>query len=168
MTKLHDQSGTSARALEFAILTAARSGEVLGAHWDEIGEGIWTVPATRMKGGRQHRVPLSHAAASILEQQRQHRTSDFIFPGAKAGAPLSNMALAMALRRMKVDVTAHGFRSTFKDWASERTSFPGEVSEMALAHSIGDKTEAAYRRGDLFAKRVELTACWASFCSTKL
>ena len=164
MVRLRDQTGTSARALEFAILTAARSGEVLGAKWDEIGDSLWTVPAVRMKGGRQHRVPLSAAAAAVLEQQRAHRTCDFIFPGVKAGCPLSKMTLALVLRRMKVDVTAHGFRSTFKDWASERTAFPGELSEMALAHSVGDKTEAAYRRGDLFQKRVELMVSWESHC----
>jgi integrase len=165
MARLREQSGVAARALEFTILTAARSGEALGAQWSEIGGGTWAVPPSRMKGRRLHRVPLSEAATRVLDAQRVAGfDGPHVFPGAKLGATLSNMALAMTLRRMGVAVTAHGFRSTFRDWAAERTHFPREVCEMALAHAIGDATEAAYRRGDLFEKRRELMDAWASFC----
>lgn len=166
IARLREAAGISARALEFAILTAARSGEVLGAKWAEVDleRGLWTVPAARMKGGREHRVPLSARAISILEQMAALRSNDFIFPGTKRDAPLSVMALSMALRRLGIAETAHGFRSTFRDWAAERTSFPGEVAEMALAHAIADRTEAAYRRGDLFEKRRALMTAWATFC----
>ncbi len=165
MARLREQPGVAARALEFTVLTAARSGESLGARWDEVGGGTWTVPAPRMKGRRLHRVPLSEAATRVLDDQREAGIDgQHVFPGAKRGAPLSNMALTMTLRRMSVAVTAHGFRSTFRDWAAERTHFPREVCEMALAHAIGDATEAAYRRGDLFEKRRELMDAWAAFC----
>lgn len=172
---LRQQEGVAARALEFAILTAARTGEVLGACWSEIdiATKIWTVPAKRMKGRREHRVPLSKRALFILEDMRpghaahgQDETEGFVFPGAKRGAPLSNMVFLMLLRRMGcADLTAHGFRSTFRDWAAERTAFPSEVAEMALAHTVGDKVEAAYRRGDLFEKRRRLMEAWATFCT---
>lgn len=167
MTELREQPGTAARALEFAILTAARTGEVIGARWDEfdLAERVWTIPAERMKAGKEHRVPLSDAALAIVEEMGAIRSGEFVFPGGKPGRPLSNMALLMTLRRMKRDdLTAHGFRSTFRDWISEKTNFPSEVAEMALAHTVADKVEAAYRRGDLFQKRRQLAEAWAKFC----
>jgi integrase len=167
MAALRQQSGVGARALEFLILTASRTGETLGATWDEIdiGARLWTVPAARMKAGKEHRVPLSDTALAILKQMRDIRHSDYVFPGSRDGRPLSEMALLMLLRRMKHgDVTAHGFRSTFRDWAAERTTFPGEVAEMALAHTIPDAVEAAYRRGDLFDKRRHLMTAWSEYC----
>ncbi|WP_237051308.1 tyrosine-type recombinase/integrase [Magnetospirillum sp. ME-1] len=167
MASLRLQEGAGARALEFAILTAARTGEVIGATWGEIDieKKIWIIPAERMKAGREHRVPLSGAAMAVVHSMAAIRQGQQLFPGAKAGRPLSNMALLMALRRMKrADVTAHGFRSTFRDWCAERTAYPTEVAEMALAHAVGDKVEAAYRRGDLFEKRVRLMEDWAEFC----
>ncbi|MGZ5849899.1 MAG: tyrosine-type recombinase/integrase, partial [Methyloceanibacter sp.] len=164
-------SGTAARALEFAILTAARTGEAIGARWSEMDllEKTWTLPAGRMKAGREQRVPLSARALAILEEMQPHHHGEdaFVFPGAKLGRPLSNMAFLMLLRRMgRNNLTAHGFRSSFRDWAAERTNFPSEVVEMALAHMVGSKVEAAYRRGDLFEKRRRLMAAWATFCST--
>ncbi|MGH7094889.1 MAG: tyrosine-type recombinase/integrase [Stellaceae bacterium] len=173
MTALREQEGVAARALEFLILTAARTGEVIGARWSEfdLGEHLWKIPGERMKAGREHRVPLSARALAIVEAMHaeQGRSPDpaaFMFPGAKEGRPLSQMALLMLLRRMgRADLTAHGFRSSFRDWAAERTSFPAEVAEMALAHVVGDKVEAAYRRGDLFAKRRQLAEAWAKFCA---
>jgi integrase len=167
VAELRQQDGVAARALEFAILTAARTGEVIGAKWDEIdlGERFWTVPAERMKGGKEHRVPLSDAALVALEEMRKVRQGEFVFPG-RAGRPISNMAMLMLLRRMgHVELTTHGFRSSFRDWAAERTTFPAEVAEMALAHTVGDKVEAAYRRGDLFQKRRQLAEAWAKFCA---
>jgi integrase len=169
--ELQQQEGITARALEFAILTAARTGEVLGARWGELNlaEKLWTVPAERMKAGREHRVPLSDSAITILEEMRAIRQSDYVFPGAKSRRPLSNMAFLMLLRRMgRGDLTAHGFRSTVSDWCSERTNFPAEVREMALAHTVSDKVEAAYRRGDLFQKRRQLMDAWARFCTAPL
>jgi integrase len=168
MGDLREQDSMSASALEFAILTMARTGEVIGARWSEfnIAERLWTVPAERMKAGKEHRVPLSNAALAIVEKMAAIRSSEFVFQGQRAGAPLSNMALLMTLRRMgRGDLTAHGFRSSFRDWAAERTSFPAEVAEMALAHVVGDKVEAAYRRGDLFEKRRQLAEAWAKFCA---
>lgn len=168
MKRLRAAEGMGARALEFAILTAARSGEVRGATWAEIDltEGTWSVGAERMKGNRPHRVPLSDRALELLEALPRFEGCDLVFPGASGKKPLSDMTLTAALRRLQVDVTAHGFRSTFSDWCSERTSTPAEVREMALAHAIGSETEAAYRRGDLFAKRRELMTMWASFIDT--
>jgi len=165
MEQLRDRTAIAARALEFTILTAARTGEVLGARWDEINLAaeLWTVPADRMKGGREHRVPLSDAAVAVLEKMLECRENDFVFPGDRR-AQLSNMAMDMLLRRMGRDVTVHGFRSCFRDWVSECTNFPGEVAEAALAHMVGDKVEAAYRRGDLFDKRRRLMDAWAEFC----
>jgi integrase len=168
MVELHQQDGVAARALEFAILTAARTGEVIGARWAEfdLAEHLWTVPGDRMKAGREHRVPLSDAALAILKDMRAIRQSDFVFPGGRARRPISNMAMLMLLRRMgRGDLTAHGFRSSFRDWAAERTTFPAEVSEMALAHTVSDKVEAAYRRSDLFQKRRQLSEAWAQFCA---
>ena len=162
---LRERDGIAARALEFAILTAARSGEVFGASWTEfdLEARVWTVPATRMKAGREHRVPLSARAVEILQEMKQKRLSELVFPGTKPGRPLSVMALEMVLRRMKVDVTVHGFRSAFRDWAGERTHFPREIAEAALAHLVGDAVERAYRRGDALEKRRELMDAWATF-----
>jgi integrase len=164
---LRSQEGIAARALEFLILTATRTGEVIGARWDEVdlGEKIWVVPAARMKAGREHRVPLSGSAVAILEEMKKIRESDFVFPGGKRGKPLSNMAMLAVLKRIgRSDLTNHGFRSSFRDWAGERTNFPREVAEMALAHTVGDKVEAAYRRGDLFQKRRQMMDGWARLC----
>jgi integrase len=166
---LRRQEGVASRALEFLILTAARTGEVIGARWDEVDvvEKIWVVPAARMKASREHRVPLSAAAVAVLEQMKQIREGDFVFPGGKKGKPLSNMAMLAVLKRMeRGELTAHGFRSTFRDWAAERTNFSHEVAEMALAHTVSDKVEAAYRRGDLFQKRRQIMEAWARFCVT--
>jgi integrase len=170
MVQLRARHSIAARALEIAILTACRSGEVLNARWDNIdlGKALWVIPAGCMKAGREHRVPLSARAVAILEALQEPRTGHFVFSGAGGCKPLSGAAMTRELRRMKADgVTVHGFRSTFRDWASETTSFPHEVCEQALAHAIGNKTEAAYRRGDLFEKRRKLMEAWASFCEPK-
>jgi len=167
LKSLREQEGVAARALKFLILTAGRTGEVISARWGEfdLGSKVWTVPADRMKSGKEHRVPLSAAAVAIIEQMQAIRVGDFIFPGGKLGKPLSNMAIFKLLRRMgRGELTAHGFRSSFRDWAAERTSYPREVAEMALAHTVGDKVEAAYRRGDLFTKRRRLMEEWAKHC----
>jgi integrase len=160
LAELRERDGIAARALEFAILTAARTGEVIGARWAEIDldARLWTIPGSRMKAGREHRVPLSGAALAILQSLSEMRTGDRVFP-------VSNMAMAMLLRRMgRGELTVHGFRSSFSDWCAEQTSFPSEVREMALAHAVGDKVEAAYRRGDLFEKRRQLAEAWAHYC----
>jgi integrase len=172
MTELEKQPGIAAHALEFTILTAARTGETIGARFEEIDfqNCIWVVPAARMKSGREHRVPLPGRAVQILEHRRSEsdENSDFIFPGRWKQTPLSNMAMLKVLERMSFsDLTVHGFRSTFRDWAAERTSFQREVVEAALAHSIGDKVEAAYRRGDLLEKRRLLMDAWAQFTKVK-
>ena len=167
MQLLRDETGVGARALEFLILTAARTGEVIGALWGEfdLQENVWTVPAARMKSRREHRVPLSPAAVQVLTVMQAIRTGDFVFPGRKKDTPLSNMAMLQLLRRMKrADLTGHGFRSTFRDWSAECTAYPGEVAEAALAHIVGDKVEAAYRRGDLFEKRRRMMIDWAKYC----
>ena len=171
LVALREQEGIGARAVEFAILTAARTGETIGAHWNEINllEKTWTIPAARMKAGREHRVPLSPRTLGILEEMQAHRHADdgFVFPGGKLGKPLSNMAFLMLLRRMdRDDLTAHGFRATFKTWASDRTGFQNEIVEAALAHVVGCKVEHAYRRGDMFEKRRRLMQQWATFCTT--
>lgn len=176
MGTLRKRPGISARALEFCILTAARTGEVLGARWGEIdlGRELWTIPAERMKGKREHQVPLTRDVLAILQEMQAHRTMadggkrEFVFPSAgrandRDGA-LSIMALTMVLRRMGVDVTVHGFRSTFRDWASECTDVANEVAEMALAHVVQNRVEAAYRRGNLLEKRRQLMSDWADFC----
>jgi integrase len=170
MGKLRARQGAAPAALEFAILTAARSGEVLGATWSEIDldARVWTVPAERMKAGREHRVPLSARAVEILNSMSAVRASDFVFPGMRTNRPLSVMALEMVLRRMKVDTTVHGFRSTFRDWTGERTAFPREIAEAALAHLVGDEVERAYRRGDALEKRRSLMDAWASFCMSEV
>jgi integrase len=167
MTALRNRDGVAARALEFTILTAARTGEVVGARWDEIDltARTWTVPGNRMKAGREHRVPLSDEAVEILKALPREKNNPYVFLGPRAGG-LSNMAMAAVLRRMDwVEITVHGFRSTFRDWAAESTAFPNHVVEMALAHTVGNKVEAAYRRGDLLAKRQRLAADWAKFCA---
>jgi integrase len=168
MRGLKAQQATAAAALEFAILTAARSGEVLGARWREfdLERGIWAVPAERMKGSREHRVPLAPRAQKIIKSLYETRGGEFVFPGRKVGKPPSVMALSKVLSRMKVDgATVHGFRSAFRDWAAECTNFTNEVCEAALAHVIKNKAEAAYRRGDLFEKRRKLMEAWAEYCS---
>ncbi len=168
MAALRKQPGVGARALEFAVLTAARTGEVIGARWSEIdlAAKMWTVPVDRMKAGREHRVPLSDCAVEILEALPRGQADDYVFPGAKPGAPLSNMSLLATLKRMgRGDLTTHGFRSTFRDWTAERTNYPREVAEMALAHKVADAVEAAYRRGDLFQKRQRLMQAWADACA---
>jgi integrase len=169
---LREQGGVGARALEFLILTAARTGELIGARWDEfdLGANMWTIPTERMKAGKEHRVPLSGRALAIIEEMKAARVNDhpFVFPGGRQGRPLSNMAMLQLLRRMgRHGLTAHGFRSTFRDWAAEQTHFPTEVAEMALAHTVSDKVEAAYRRGDLVQKRRELMEAWARYCETR-
>jgi integrase len=168
--RLREADVVAATALEFAILTAARSGEVLGAKWSEIdcAARIWTIPAMRMKAGREHRVPLSARAMVIVEQMKKVCTSDYLFPGYRQGRPLSATALAMVLRRMHVPVTVHGFRSAFRDWCGETTNFPREVAEAALAHVVGDATERAYRRGDALEKRRKLLEAWAAYCEPKI
>ncbi len=182
MKELRKQEGVAARALEFAILAAARTGEVIGARWVEIdlAAKLWTVPAGRMKAGKEHRVPLSARAIAILEEMKQlsdartggehtdEQAEPYVFPGGKLGQPLSNMAFLMLLRRMKRDdLTAHGFRSTFRDWAAERTNFPSEVAEMALVHTVSSKVEQAYRRGDLFERRRRVMATWSTFAAAE-
>jgi integrase len=171
MVALREHQGIVARALEFAILTAGRTGEVIGARWSEIDllDKTWTVPAGRMKAGKEHRVPLSARVLAILEEMQGHHSADdgFVFAGGKPGQPLSNMAFLMLLRRMgRGDLTTHGFRSTFRDWVAERTSFPSDVAELALAHAVRNPVEAAYRRGDMFEKRRRLMDAWATFCTT--
>jgi integrase len=165
IAELRGREGVAPRALEFAILTAARSGEVLRARWDEIDldAKVWTVPASRMKAGREHRVPLSARVIEILTDMHDLAEGEFVFPGAKRARPLSTMALEMVMRRMKVDATVHGFRSAFRDWAGERTHFPREVAEAALAHLVGDAVERAYRRGDALDKRRALMEGWLEF-----
>ena len=167
---LRERDSIAARGLEFLILTAARPGEVTNAQWNEVNldKAEWTIPGERMKSGGQHRVPLSRAAVAVLRDMEKVRTSDFVFPGQRDGRPLWTDALRRLLERMgHGGLTSHGFRSTFRDWAAERTAFPGEVAEAALAHTVGNKVEAAYRRGDLFDKRRKLMEAWAVFCSTE-
>jgi integrase len=167
MSQLREREAMSASALEFLILTTARTGEVLGARWREIDldAGIWIVPANRMKGAREHRVPLSDRAIELLARLYNVRRGELVFPSAKPNRPLSGMAMEMCLRRMGVDgVTVHGFRSSFRDWAGDRTEFPRELAEGALAHVAGDDTERAYRRGDALERRRQLMQAWAKFC----
>jgi integrase len=169
MALLREQQGVAARALELAILTAARTGEVIGANWDEfdLAGSMWTVPAVRMKKTqRDHRVPLSAPAMALLTALHETRTSDVVFTGARRGEPISDMAMLMLVRRMgHGELTVHGFRSTFRDWAAECTNFPREIAEMTLAHVVSNKVEAAYRRGDLLAKRRQLMEAWGRYCS---
>jgi integrase len=156
-------------AFEFLILTATRTSEVLQAKWPEIDteQAVWVIPAERMKAGRDHRVPLAGRCLEILARAQELAAgSDYVFPGRSARKPMSNMVFLMTLRRMNLKVTAHGFRSAFRDWAAERTNFPREVCEMSLAHTIKDKTEAAYRRGDLLDRRRLLMNAWGSYVTT--
>ena len=153
-------------AFELLILTAARTAEIIHATWTEIDadNAVWTIPAARMKAKQEHRVPLSPRSLAIVKRAKQLAgESKFLFPGRAAGKPLSNMAFLMTLRRMNSSITAHGFRSSFRDWAAEQTNFPREVCEMALAHTVRDKVEAAYRRTDLFDKRRDLMTAWSAF-----
>lgn len=165
-----EEGGTGvALALEFLILTAARTSEVLGATWSEIDleQGTWTIPDNRMKAGREHRVPLPSRAIAVLRAAKAlGKQSEFVFPGRTGARPMSNMAFLMLMRRSNVDYTVHGFRSSFRDWASERTNFTREICEAALAHIVRDRTEAAYRRGDLFEKRRELMLSWAAYVAS--
>jgi integrase len=186
LVALRGEEGVAARALEYSILTAARTSEIIGAPWDEVStsEKLWTIPADRIKADRDHRVPLSKRALAILEEVKKIRgEGDFVFPGGKPGKSLSNMAMLALIERMNErrtsagqarwvdpmmgnrDIVPHGFRSTFRDWAAECTNFSNEVVEMALAHAVGDKVEAAYRRGDMFDKRRRLMDAWAEFCA---
>lgn len=166
LAALQQREAIAALALEFTILTAARTGEVIGAKWDEIDldKAVWTIPANRMKAGKEHRVPLSLRAVEILKSTRELR-KEGLFPAVRGGA-LSGMAMAMLLRRIGVDVTVHGFRSSFRDCCAECTGYAHEVAEMALAHTIDNKVERAYRRGDLFEKRRRLMDDWAAYCVT--
>ena len=181
MLALRNVQGTGARALEFAILNAARSGEVRLAKWREIDvkAATWTVPADRMKAHREHRVPLSRAALRLLESLPRFEGMDLVFPGEREKRPISDMTLTAVIRRMNAEeprwvdpkasaqAVPHGFRSTFRDWCAEQTHFPAEMAEIALAHTVGDKVEAAYRRGDMFEKRREMMQAWADWCRPK-
>ena len=166
MLLLRASPGAAARALEFTILTAARTSEVILAQWSEFNlhGKAWRVPAERMKSKREHRVPLSPAAIGVLEVMK-HYDGTYVFPSHKRGSHLSNAAMLQVLKRLgRSDITVHGFRSTFRDWCAESTNYPADVAEMALAHMLRDKTEAAYRRGDLFDKRRRLMNDWARYC----
>nr|WP_322787385.1 integrase arm-type DNA-binding domain-containing protein [Paraburkholderia xenovorans] len=168
MKALKAQEGLAARALELVILTAARTNEVIGATRSEfdLDAGMWTVPAQRMKAQRAHRIPLSETALDLVRRLLDGVQDELLFPGAKKGKPLSNMAMLTVLRRMKrTDLTVHGFRSTFRDWAAECTTYPNEMAEMALAHAVDDKVEAAYRRGDMFQRRRQMMDDWAAYCA---
>jgi integrase len=173
MARLGARPAVAARALEFTILSAARTGETLGARWSEIDmkAGVWTVPAERMKARTEHRVPLTPTALAVLKQVRPlagKALDGLVFPGQKHGRPLSQMSMAMLMRRMDVtDYTVHGFRSTFRDWAGDTTNFAREITEAALAHTVGNAVERAYRRSDAFAKRKRLMEAWAGYCGRK-
>jgi integrase len=167
MKQLKQQEGTAARCLEFTILTATRTNETIGAKWNEIdfGAKVWTIPSDRMKAKKEHRIPLPDLCVELLRTMQTTRLNDYIFPGQRNG--LSNMAMLKLLERMdRKDITVHGFRSTFRDWAAETTDYPGETVEMCLAHTIKNQAEAAYRRGDLLEKRLCLMTDWAKFCIT--
>ena len=169
MAELRKREGVAARALEFSILTVARTGEVIGAQWSEfdLDAKLWKVPPGRMKGGREHRVALSDRAVALLRVLPTEDGNDFVFLGSRPGSGLSHMAMMQVLKRMgHDDITVHGFRSSFRDWCAERTNYPREVAEMALAHVIDDKTEAAYRRGDLLRKRQQLAEAWSKYCTS--
>ena len=191
MPQLQQQEGIAARAVEFAILTAARSGEVRGAKWEEfdLDAGLWTVPASRMKAKKDHRVTLSARAIKVIKDMKKIKRGDLIFfgragKGGEEDKQLSDMSLSSVLKRMDGDnlsaggkgwidttsgkrITVHGFRSSFRDWVSEETNYPGEMAEMALAHTVSDAVEAAYRRGDLLKKRIKMMQDWAGYCSGK-
>jgi integrase len=168
--RLRESDSLAARALELTILTAARSGEILGMRWSEIDldKRVWTLPPDRMKAGKEHRVPLSERAVAMLRQLAETKTGEFVFPGQRKNRPLSDMAMEMVLRRMYADnVTVHGFRSSFRDWAGNETSYPRDLIETALAHVIGDKAEQAYRRSDALEKRRALMEAWGEYCEPK-
>ncbi len=170
VTKLRGLEAMAARALEFTILCASRSGEAINAQWSEfeLDKAVWTIPANRMKAGQTHIVPLSRQAIALLEQLHAAGTGDFIFPGEKPRRPLSSMAMPTLLRRLKLDdITVHGFRSAFRDFAGDETSFAREVAEQALAHKVGDATERAYRRASALEKRRELMQLWADYLDKK-
>jgi integrase len=167
MKQVRACDGISARALELMILTASRVGEVLGARWDEfdLRAKLWTIPKERMKSGKEHRVPMAPRALAIVQEMAESRLNDFVFPGARQNRPLSDIGIRVLVRELHEGViTRHGFRSSFRDWAAERTSFPNHVVEMALAHAVSDAVEAAYRRGDLLEKRRKLMEAWAAYC----
>lgn len=166
MKALRTHGGTAPLAFEFLILTATRTNEAINARWDEFDmtNRVWTIPAGRMKAEKEHRVPLSRAAIDILKAQQMDSEGDYVFPGQRNGSPLSNMVFLQLLKRMeRTDITAHGFRSTFRDWVGETTQYPREVAEAALAHTVKNKAEAAYARGDLFAKRAKMMQDWADY-----
>lgn len=166
MVELRKHEGTGAQALELLILTATRSGEVRGATWSEIDldATTWTIPAARMKANKEHRVPLSKQAINLLQKLPRIEGTDLVFPGRKDNKTLSDMTLTALMRRMGTEAVPHGFRSVFRDWAAERTNYPHQLAEMALAHTIGNKVEEAYRRGDMLAKRAQMMSAWATFC----
>lgn len=171
VARLHASHGMAARAVEFAILTAARSNEVRGARWAEIdlARAVWIVPADRMKAAKEHRIPLSQRAVEILNEMATLGTDPgaLVFPGQRSGSPLSDVALSKAAKAAaQENITVHGFRSTFRDWIAEATAYPRELGEKALAHTLSDKVEAAYQRRDMIEKRARLMADWATFCST--
>jgi integrase len=169
MRNLRQNNSVAARCLEMLVLTGTRLKEATNATWAEIDPAnrMWTIPANRMKGGREHRVPLSDDAVAVLKSMQEIRHSDYIFPGMHEGRPVGARTIADIVKELAGrEITIHGFRSTFRDWASERTNFPREVAEMALAHTIPSAVEAAYRRGDLFEKRRRLMDSWAAYCST--
>lgn len=161
---LQQRNGTAARALEFILLTATRSGETRGALWSEfdLDKGVWTIPAIRMKAGREHRVPLTAAMTKLLQSLPRFEGVDLVFPSAK-GARLSDMAITQVMRRMEMTAVPHGLRSTFRDWVAEKTSYPRDLAEKALAHTLTDAVEAAYQRGDMFEKRKNMMEAWGSF-----
>ncbi len=168
ISRLHDLEAVAARSLEFLILTLGRTSEVLNAEWQEFDfdSGLWIVPAHRMKARVEHRVPLSPMAIDILKPLLENKISKFVFPGQKPNRPLSGMAMEMLLRRMKIEnATVHGFRSTFRDWCGDETSFPREIAEAALAHKVGSDVEQAYRRSDALEKRRRLMDAWADYCT---
>jgi integrase len=169
MVALRHHEGVAARALEFTILTAARTSEVTGAQWDEfdLEAGVWTVPARRMKAGKEHRVPLSPRAVELLQQAYREEGSQHVFIGPAQGGGLSGAAMARVLKRLRDDAVVHGFRSSFSDWSHEQTAFANHVIELSLAHSVGSSVEKAYRRGDLFEKRAKLMSAWATYCSSE-
>ncbi len=170
VAELRQRPATAARALEFCVLNASRSGEALAARWEEMNldQKVWTIPPARTKAAREHRVPLCERALAILEEMGTVRAGDYVFPGQRPGRPLSGMAFEMLLRRSNSPYTAHGFRSSFRDWAGNETHFPRELAEHALAHVIGDKAEQAYRRSDALARRRELMEAWARLCTGEL
>ncbi|CAE6852438.1 tyrosine-type recombinase/integrase [Paraburkholderia aspalathi] len=170
MDGLRGMHGVAARALEFCILNASRTAEIIGAQWSEmdLDAKLWIVPAERMKMKKEHRVPLGKRAISILKEMQAARHGDFVFPGMREGTGLSNMSLLAVLKRMeRPNLTVHGFRSTFRDWAAECTNFPRELAEKALAHAVRSEVEAAYQRGDLLAKRGKMMDAWAAYCAKK-